>query len=118
MSRRSTIRRHASQSCSKEKHALEARIREVENHRQARERYELHAIRPSPAAYVYKLRDEFARTEAPHYVCQTCYDKGTKAVLMEVRTASMGHRWRCPECKRDIVLADAGPLNYGASGIV
>jgi hypothetical protein len=61
-----------------------------------RESYALHEIRRG--AFVYRRREGVGAPEPIHYLCQPCYDKGVKVVLVE--TVNGGERYQtCPTCR-------------------
>jgi hypothetical protein len=63
-----------------------------------RARYALHEL--SQGVFVYRSNGATATgdSEPVHYLCQPCFDKGAKAVL--VYSLVTGHR-RCPICRTD-----------------
>lgn len=61
-----------------------------------RESYALHEIRRG--AFVHRRPEGVGAPEPIHYLCQPCYDKGVKAVLVE--TVNNGDWFQtCPICK-------------------
>ena|GEM_PF-1430539 len=95
---------------------LEREIAKLREKFVERESYVLHEI--SKGLFCYKFRPIADSLHAAHYLCQPCYDKGTKSVLQFVNTQDKGRTYTnldgtrrstpaspemtfccCPECK-------------------
>src|SRR2546423_136815 len=63
--------------------ALKEEIAKLKKVAAEREDYALHAIRPG--AFVYRYKGVVDESHPEHYLCQPCYDKGSKGVLLSQR---------------------------------
>ncbi|MEZ3186015.1 hypothetical protein HZR81_13860 [Pseudomonas sp. LM13] len=73
--------------------ALEAERRENEQKRELQEQYALYQF-PETGSYAYRLKPSLISVEQPeHYLCCTCWDGGTKAILQP-----RAYGFVCPKC--------------------
>jgi Zn finger protein HypA/HybF involved in hydrogenase expression len=84
---------------------LEAQIAKFETWNAEKQRYELKAI--SPGALAYALKAEASGSEPPHYICQTCYEKGKKSILQfspsTMVDVGIPNTFDCPDCEAKVV---------------
>ena len=74
----------------------EAQREKADIQRKVEERasYTLHEI--APGTFVYASQPgSGGRQEPQHYLCQACYDKGTKSILRRIDQTTMGASWTC-----------------------
>lgn len=73
-------------------------LRDLQESMAERARYSMHQL--SQGVFVYRSNGVTAEGNGDpvHYLCQPCFDKGTKAVLVYSRVT--GHH-RCPVCRTD-----------------
>jgi hypothetical protein len=91
---------------------------EVEDRLRERENYVPHEIRPGALVYAYQPRMQGNAAPA-HYLCQACYDKGTKSVLQfSPARPSQDARWLCPEQTSHHITAHGTALSSTSSGRV
>ena len=85
---------------------LAERVRELEAHAAEKQRYVLAEVSAGREFFAYRLRNavelQERADEAPHFVCQPCFDGGQKAVLVGNGSGT----WECPLCK---FIARPGP---------
>jgi len=76
---------------------LENELHKLKLEAEDRQRHALTELRPGAYAYATKPVQERDDTQAP-YLCQPCYDKGIKAMLVfhQARTGVLAH-YTCPE---------------------
>lgn len=79
---------------------------ELEDTLRQRAQYELCEIQPGTFAYRSKPVKEGEPAIPPHYLCQPCYDKGTKVVLQLAPNRGF---WMCPDSK-DHMLRTGEPV--------
>lgn len=77
------------------------KLRQLEERQDERKRYALSAIFPGVFAYRYQsVNLEKGQIADPvHFLCQPCFDKGIKAVLVRHNDIC----WTCPSCKTSYV---------------
>jgi hypothetical protein len=85
--------------------ALDKRCRDLERKQADRERYQLSKLASNRDVFAYRLKPpselQSDASELPHFLCQPCFDKGIKAVLIETDFYGLA-RWRCPVCKVEV----------------
>ena len=78
---------------------LEQRIRELDARAAEKQRYELAKVGSGREFFAYRLRPpselQERADEAPHFICQPCFEAGKKAVLI----GNGEGFWECPVCK-------------------
>jgi hypothetical protein len=78
---------------------LEQRIRNMEAQAAEKQRYVLAKVGSEGEFFAYRLRPpaelKERADEAPHFLCQPCFDAGQKAVLI----GNGEGYWECPVCK-------------------
>jgi Zn finger protein HypA/HybF involved in hydrogenase expression len=103
----------ASELASQEKQAalaervreLEKQIADIEDWKRETQRYALFQFATGALAYALKAGQE--NGEPMHYLCTACMDKNKKTTLQP-----KGRFLHCPECKTDITVERAKPINY------
>jgi capsule polysaccharide export protein KpsE/RkpR len=89
-------------------HDQQSRIRELEGELAAlkdrindRERYQMHQF--ETGVFAQRLKPEYHGELVEHFLCNTCFDSGSRAVLQPYETVlSVGYN--CPHCKNKIVI--------------
>jgi DNA-directed RNA polymerase subunit RPC12/RpoP len=107
----------ASELASQEKQAafaervreLEKQLAEIEDWKNQIQRYALFQFTTGVLAYALKPGHE--NGEPMHYLCTACMDRKKKTTLQP-----HGRYLHCPECKTDIAIEKAKPINYGGRG--
>lgn len=82
---------------------LERLVAEMKAWEAEKQRYILQKL--PPGVFVYALKLDMANGEPPHYLCQTCYQRGKKSILQ-----SKGDHWgveplMCNECGAEVKVA-------------
>jgi hypothetical protein len=97
-------------------HSLTQRVRELEGEKSEKGRYMLTKLGSDGDFFAYKLRSPGElverQDEAPHFVCQPCFDRGEKSVLHVGEYNAF-----CPLCKqaaslRRVVVRRSNPNPY------
>lgn len=93
---------------------LEQRIRHLEAERAEQHRYTLAKVGSLGEFFAYRLRAPAELVErideAPHFVCQPCFEAGKKVVLV----GNGDGYWQCPVCKHGAQVEPETPVHYGA----
>jgi hypothetical protein len=88
---------------------LENQLAEIENWKSQMQRYGLFEFQTRALAYA--LKQGLENGEPMHYLCTACVDKKKKTTLQP-----HGRFLFCPECKTDIAIEKAPPINRGGHG--
>jgi len=87
-------------------HALEDKVRELEETASEKARYEL--VEDYPGTITYRVKESARGTEPAHYLCPGCLDnRAVKSILQF--SNSKKRLAQCPECKRTYRLASEDP---------
>ncbi len=116
---------HNAQLLALQNEVFEAReeLRKARESLAERGKYALFEL--SPGVFVYRSRADLAPhlsgasnpgcAEPQHYVCQGCFDKGERIVLVRLETAA-GFSHQCPQCKtsypEETFCLPAGRVDY------
>ena len=76
---------------------LEKEVTRFETWEAEKQRYQLERL--PPGVFVYSLKQDMAAGEPPHYICQTCCQRGKKSVLHADEPWNGVHHLTCHECK-------------------
>jgi rubrerythrin len=79
---------------------LEAQVREFEDWKAEKERYELVPLHDGALAYA--IKPSMQGVEPAHYICPSCYQKRVKSILQGVTYHLGGHQLKCPVCKLEV----------------
>jgi hypothetical protein len=86
---------------AEEVRALKEKVARFETWDAEKSRYQLQKIPPS--AFVYALKENEARGEPMHYLCQRCYHDGKKSILQSRGLHNGLERFHCNSCSAEIV---------------
>lgn len=84
-----------------EKDELEKKAMDKEEWERTKKRYTLHSL--SPGVFAYRLKEEVADTDPPHYICPCCYEKNLRSILQRTEVGCDGTHYGCPSCKADFI---------------
>jgi hypothetical protein len=76
---------------------LEGEIKAFQQWEKEKQRYQL--IELPPGVFVFELKPEMMQGEAPHKICQTCYQHGKKSILQQDEPTNGTHHLICNECE-------------------
>ncbi|HEY8871812.1 MAG TPA: hypothetical protein VIM52_02200 [Stellaceae bacterium] len=76
--------------------ALEKEIAEAKTWETEKRRYQLEQL--PPGSFALALKPEFSGGEPPHYICQTCFQRGKKSILHADEHYNGIHHLSCCEC--------------------
>jgi hypothetical protein len=79
-------------------------------------RYRLERL--EPGVFVYTLKPDMAAGEPAHHICQTCFQRGKKAILHSDEHRNGVHHLSCTECGTKLQVGNWNPprINYGDQG--
>ena len=83
---------------------LQREAAELRAQRDDRARYALYEVKPGHFAY-RSTPSADRPNDPPHYLCQTCYDKGVKSVLHVIHDAMLGTTFECLNDKQHTFYA-------------
>ncbi len=81
---------------------LEEDVRRLETWETEKQKYELKQLDAGALAYV--LKADAQKSEAPHWICAACYQRGKKFILQRVKSDFVLRHYGCPECKSQIEI--------------
>ncbi len=85
---------------------LERELRDHKDRAAEKEKYEIVNV-GALGTYVYALKRDAVSEDAPHWLCQSCFDTSRKVLLQchgSVQSPETGMRtiWYCPACKSTV----------------
>lgn len=78
---------------------LEEEMARMEAWDAEKQKYELAERVPGESIFAYRLKEDTKGTEPPHWICATCYERGTKSILQKQPAVGRRTGHHCPACK-------------------
>ena len=86
---------------------LKAHVAEMEAWAVQKERYQLKEL--APGVFVYALKPGMEGGEPPHQICQTCYQRGKRAILHADGQHKTAYHLSCRECGTQLQVGYISP---------